>query len=123
MGPSTTKVMQTVQSKAPMVRMLVDAKSLSVLIVVKPSQPTVTRTRKTSTSLVALFMLVTYRGQPLAKTLHNYSMVPSLLWYKWTKKGRSRGWGTVKFGNADDATNGMNSMNGTQIEGRAISIR
>jgi RNA recognition motif-containing protein len=39
------------------------------------------------------------------------------------KKGRSRGWGTVKFGNADDATNGMNSMNGTQIEGRAISIR
>ena len=39
------------------------------------------------------------------------------------KKGRSRGWGTVKFGSADEATNAMNSMNGTQIEGRAISIR
>ena len=38
-------------------------------------------------------------------------------------KGRSRGWGTVKFGTADEATNAMNNLNGTQIDGRAISIR
>ena len=39
------------------------------------------------------------------------------------KKGRSRGWGTVKFNTPDEATNAMNSLNGTQIEGRAIAIR
>ena len=39
------------------------------------------------------------------------------------KKGRSRGWGTIKFGTADEATNAMNNLNGTQIDGRAISIR
>jgi RNA recognition motif-containing protein len=39
------------------------------------------------------------------------------------KKGRSRGWGTVKFNSPEDATAGMEAMQGTEVEGRALSIR
>ena len=39
------------------------------------------------------------------------------------KKGRSRGWGTVAFATADEATSAMNSLQGTEVDGRALSIR
>lgn len=42
---------------------------------------------------------------------------------KTDENGRSKGYGTVRFGTPEDARRAVNLMNGTRIQGRQIEVR